>query len=222
MRVKVCGITQALQAQQIRDAGVDFVGFIFYPPSSRYVYKSMPAEEIKKLRNINKVGVFVNADVNDVLRTVDNCGLYLVQLHGNESPRYCEKISQYITVVKAFRVSEGDNISWKIKDYYDVADLFMFDTEGASFGGTGKKFDWQKLKEANIGKPFFLSGGIAPDDVATIQQFQQQAVAKDLFALDINSRFETSPGVKDVQQVTTFIHEVKQKREDADDKRIIF
>lgn len=212
MRVKVCGITQSLQAQQVSDAGADFVGFIFYPPSSRYVHKSMSAVEIKKLRNINKVGVFVNADVNDVLRTVDACGLYLVQLHGNESPRYCEKVSQYITVVKAFRVSEGDNILWKIKDYHDVADLFMFDTEGTSFGGTGKKFDWQVLKEANIGKPFFLSGGIAPDDVATVQQFQQHAVAKDLFALDINSRFETSPGVKDIQQVATFIHDIKQNR----------
>lgn len=211
MRVKVCGITQALQAQQVTEAGADFVGFIFYPPSSRYVYKSMPANEIKKLRSINKVGVFVNADVEDVLRTVDACGLYLVQLHGNESPHYCEKISQYITVVKAFRISDGDNVSWKIKDYYDVADLFMFDTEGAGYGGTGKKFDWQKLKEANIGKPFFLSGGIAPDDVDNIQQFQQHAVAKDLFALDINSRFEIAPGVKDVQQVATFIHGIKQK-----------
>lgn len=222
MRVKVCGITQALQAQQITEAGADFVGFIFYPPSSRYVYKSMPANEIKKLRNINKVGVFVNADVDEVLRTVDKCGLYLVQLHGNESPRYCEKVSQYITVIKAFRISENDNILWKIKDYYDVADLFMFDTEGASYGGTGKKFDWQKLKDINVGKPFFLSGGIGPNDVANIQQFQQNAVAKDLFALDINSHFETSPGVKDIQQVTTFIQNVKQKGEGIDDKKIIF
>lgn len=222
MRVKVCGITQALHAQQITDAGADFVGFIFYPPSSRYVYKSMSANEIKKLRNINKVGVFVNADVDDVLRTVDNCGLYLVQLHGNESPRYCEKISQYITVIKAFRVSAGDNILWKIKDYYDETDLFMFDTEGVSYGGTGKKFDWQLLKDVNIGKPFFLSGGIGPDDVDSIRQFQQNAVAKDLFALDINSRFETSPGIKDIQQVTTFIRNVKQKGEGMDDKKIVF
>ncbi len=210
MRVKVCGITEAVQAQQVTEAGADFVGFIFYPPSSRYVLNRMQTDEIKKLRNMNKVGVFVNADVNEVLKTVDACGLYLVQLHGNESPRYCEKISQYITVVKAFRVSEGDNILWKIKDYYDVADLFMFDTEGASYGGTGKKFDWQKLMEINIGKPFFLSGGIAPGDVGAIQQFEQHAGAKDLFALDINSRFETSPGVKDVQRVKTFISDVKQ------------
>ncbi len=209
MRVKVCGITKALQAQQVGEAGADFVGFIFYPPSSRYVFKSMPANEIKKLRSINKVGVFVNADINVVLRTIDDCGLYLVQLHGNESPRYCEKISQYITVIKAFRVKDGDNISWKIKDYHDVADMFMFDTESTSFGGTGKKFDWQMLKDANISKSFFLSGGIAPEDVDAIQQFQQQDVAKDLFAIDINSRFEISPGMKNIDKLKQFITSVK-------------
>lgn len=209
MRVKVCGITKAIQAQQAVEAGADFAGFIFYPPSSRYVFKHMPANEIKKLRNVNKVGVFVNAEIEDVLRTIDDCGLYLVQLHGNESPRYCEKISQYITVIKAFRVTAGDNISWKIKDYYDAADMFMFDTEGTGFGGTGKKFDWQILKDTNISKPFFLSGGIAPEDVEAIQQFQEQSVAKDLFALDINSRFEVSPGIKDLEKVRTFINDTK-------------
>ena len=209
MRVKVCGITKAVQAQQVSEAGADFAGFIFYPPSARYVFKHMPANEIRKLRNINKVGVFVNADINDVLRTVDDCGLYLVQLHGNESPRYCEKISQYITVIKAFRISANENISWKIKDYHDAADMFMFDTEGTGYGGTGKKFDWQILKEASINKPFFLSGGIAPEDADAIRQFQQHTVAKDLFALDINSRFETAPGLKDVDKVKSFISRVK-------------
>ena len=209
MRVKVCGITKSIQAQQVGEAGADFAGFIFYPPSPRYVFKHMPANEIKKLRNINKVGVFVNADIDDVLRTVDDCGLYLVQLHGNESPRYCEKISQYITVIKAFRVSAGDNILWKIKDYHDAADMFMFDTEGSGFGGNGKKFDWQMLKEANINKPFFLSGGIAPEDAEVIQQFQQHTVSKDLFALDINSKFEVLPGVKDIEKVKFFINDTK-------------
>ena len=210
MRVKVCGITKASQALQATEAGADFAGFIFYPPSSRYVFKHMPANEIKKLRSVNKVGVFVNANVDDVLRTVDDCGLYLVQLHGDESPRYCEKISQYITVIKAFRIGGNENISWKIKDYHDAADMFMFDTDGSGFGGTGKKFDWQTLKETNIGKPFFLSGGIAPEDADEIHNFQQQQAAKDLFALDINSRFEVSAGVKDMDKVKAFINEVKR------------
>ena len=209
MRVKVCGITQVRQALQIREAGADFGGFIFYPPSARYVYKCMSAAQIKKLRDINKVGVFVNADIDTVLRTVDECGLYLVQLHGDESPRYCEKISQYITVVKAFRVQPDDNIAWKIKDYYDVADMYLFDTESTNFGGTGKKFDWQLLKDVNINKPFFLSGGIAPEDVETIKTFIQEPVANKLFALDINSRFEIAPGKKDIEKVSAFIKSMK-------------
>jgi len=209
MRVKVCGITQPRQAIEICEAGADFGGFIFYPPSARYVYKSMSAAQIKKLRSINKVGVFVNADVDTVLRTVDECGLYLVQLHGDESPRYCEKISHYITVVKAFRVQPDDNIAWKIKDYDDVADMYLFDTEGTNFGGTGKKFDWQLLKEVKINKPFFLSGGIAPDDVENVKTFMQLPAAKDLFALDINSRFEISPGKKDIGKVSAFIGAMK-------------
>jgi phosphoribosylanthranilate isomerase len=209
MRVKVCGITQARQAIEICEAGADFGGFIFYPPSARYVYKSMSAAQIKKLRSINKVGVFVNADVDTVLRTVDECGLYLVQLHGDESPRYCEKISHYITVVKAFRVQPDDNIAWKIKDYDDVADMYLFDTEGTNFGGTGKKFDWQLLKDVKINKPFFLSGGIAPDDVENIKTFMQLPAAEDLFALDINSRFEISPGKKDIGKVSAFIGTMK-------------
>ena len=90
MRVKVCGMTKPEQVQELEDMGVDFAGFIFYPRSPRYVYKSMPCEQLKKIRgNINKVGVFVNAPVEEVLKAVDDCGLHMVQLHGDETPRTC-------------------------------------------------------------------------------------------------------------------------------------
>ncbi len=170
----------------------------------------MPAEEIKKIKGkINKVGVFVNADVDEVLRTVDDCGLYLVQLHGDESPRTCEKIADYVSVIKVFRLSEDDNIEWRIREYYDAADMFMFDTEGAGYGGTGKKFNWELLKEQVINKPFFLSGGITPDDAEKLKEFQHEAVARDLFAIDINSRFEIMPGVKDMEKVKEFFEKLK-------------
>jgi len=135
--------------------------------------------------------------------------LYLVQLHGDETPKQCEKISDYITTIKAFRLSEGDNIMWKIKDYIDVVDMFLFDTEGAGYGGTGKKFNWSVLKGLNIGKPFFLSGGIQPADVEQLQDFAKDAVAKDLFSVDINSKFEISPGIKDINLVEKFVNSVK-------------
>ena len=138
------------------------------------------------------------------MKTVDDCGLYLVQLHGNESPRYCERISNYITVIKVFRLLDDDNVIWKIKDYYDAADIFMFDTETTAYGGSGKKFNWQILKDLKINKPFFLAGGIGADDTDELKGFAQLPVAKDLFAIDINSKFEIMPGVKDVELIKMF------------------
>lgn len=168
-----------------------------------------PLQKSKKIRgNINKVGVFVNAPVEEVLRIVDDCGLYLVQLHGDESPRYCERISDYVTVVKAFRLGEDDNIEWKIREYQDVADMFLFDTEGAGYGGTGKKFNWNLLKGLNIRKPFFISGGIQPDDAPLLKAFMQDPVAKDLFAIDINSKFEEYPGLKKMPLIEQFMKEL--------------
>ena len=210
MRIKVCGMTTTQQVRQLEEIGVEFAGFIFYPKSPRYVFQSMPSNEIKQIKGkINKVGVFVNAKEDEVLRTVDECGLYLVQLHGDESPRVCERIANYVSVIKAFRVSDSDHIEWKIREYYDAVDMFMFDTEGVGYGGTGKKFNWQLLKGQNIRKPFFLSGGISPDDAENLKTFQTDPVAKDLFAVDINSKFEIMPGVKDMDKVKEFVSKVK-------------
>jgi phosphoribosylanthranilate isomerase len=210
MRIKVCGMTDLEQVHQLDELGVEFCGFIFYPKSPRYVFKHVPAINIKKVKgNINKVGVFVNAYADDILKTVDDCGLYLVQLHGDETPKECEKISNYVSVIKAFRLAEGDNIEWKIKDYDDVVDMFLFDTEGAGYGGTGKKFNWDVLKGLNIRKPFFLSGGIQPEDVAQLKAFAKEPVAKDLFAVDINSKFETAPGKKDMEKIKEFVFNLK-------------
>src|SRR4030095_16395236 len=210
MRTKVCGMTTTQQVRQLEEIGVEFAGFIFYPKSPRYVFQSMPANEIKRIKGkINKVGVFVNASADEVLKTVDECGLYLVQLHGDESPRTCEEIANYVSVIKAFRISDDDNIAWRIREYYDAVDLFMFDTEGAGYGGTGKKFNWELLKEQNIRKPFFLSGGITPDDTQKLKAFQKEQVAKDLFAVDINSKFEIMPGIKDMEKVKGFVNALK-------------
>lgn len=204
-------MTDIDQVNQLSDMGVEFCGFIFYPKSPRYVFKHMPAVSIKKIKsNINKVGVFVNSSTEDILQTVDDCGLYLVQLHGDESPRACERISDYVSVIKAFRLSEDDNILWKIKDYQDVVDMFLFDTEGVGYGGTGKKFNWEALMDLNINKPFFISGGIQPEDVAALQAFSKNKVGKDLFAVDVNSKFEITPGYKDMEKVRTFVSQLKQ------------
>lgn len=208
MRVKVCGITQEEQFTKLHSIGATFGGLIFYQRSQRYVLRHMTTSQIKKENHINKVGVFVNAAIEDVLQMVDECRLHMVQLHGDESPRYCEKIADYISVVKAFRISETDNIGWRVKEYMDVCDMFLFDTEGAGYGGTGKKFDWDKLKDVQVGKPYFLSGGIEPADVERLKEFGQSPAGKGLFAVDINSKFEVSPGVKDLNKVQKFIQEL--------------
>lgn len=212
MRTKVCGMTNAEQVMQLDEMGVEFAGFIFYPKSPRYAYRFMPRPEIKKIRGkgINKVGVFVNADVEELLRTVDDCGLYLVQLHGDETPKYCEHVANYVTVIKTFRLRENENVPWKIKDYMDIADMFLFDTDSTAYGGTGKKFNWDMLKGLNIGKPFFLSGGIGAGDLEALAAFSKDPVAKDLFSIDVNSRFEISPGIKDMEKLKQFIPAVKQ------------
>ncbi|MFM9019976.1 MAG: phosphoribosylanthranilate isomerase [Sediminibacterium sp.] len=209
-RLKVCGMTGYDQVMSLDEMGVVFAGFIFYAPSPRYCLRFADLSAVKKIRgkNINKVGVFVNASAEEVLRTVDEAGLSMVQLHGEESPKTCERIAEYVSVIKAFRIRENDQVRWKIKDYLPLVDMVLFDTATSTYGGSGKKFDWDLLRELKIGKPFFLSGGIGPEDVASIQAFSREPVAADLFALDINSRFETSPGIKDLSLIRQFIQEL--------------
>lgn len=208
MRVKVCGIAQLEQLPAITKAGAAFTGFIFYAPSPRYVLKNHTHEQLKQQKEINKVGVFVNTPPDEVLQMVDACGLHMVQLHGDETPRQCEKIANYVNVIKAFRIGAGNRLEMLMRDYVDVCDMYLFDTDGAGYGGTGKKFNWEVLNEVRINKPFMLSGGIGPDDVEAVKAFAATPAAQRLFALDINSKFETAPGIKDIDKVSAFIQAV--------------
>ena len=208
MRVKVCGITQEEQLVQLPDAGVSFAGFIFYPKSPRYVLRHMTTSQIKKENKLNKVGVFVNASVDEVLQMVDECRLHMVQLHGDETPKFCEKIADYISVVKAFRFSETDNIGYRVQEYMDYCDMFMIDTEGVGYGGTGKKLNLEKLYGVPVGKPYFLSGMIEPDDAQKLNEFAQLPEAKALFAIDIGTKFELLPGIKDINLIKNFTQQL--------------
>lgn len=210
VRIKVCGVTLPAQLEALDDMGVDLAGFIFYPKSPRYMVDRISADYLRKFRGrVAKVGVFVNMPYEELMKTVEDYRLDMVQLHGDEIPRYCEQVSNYITVVKAFRLSENDPIEWMAKPYDEACDMFMFDTLGAGYGGTGKKFDWDVLKNATINKLFFLSGGIEPGDVEKLKQFAKEDIAKKIFAVDINSKFETNPGVKDIEKVRGFVKELR-------------
>jgi phosphoribosylanthranilate isomerase len=211
MRVKVCGMTQIDQVRQLDEMGIDFAGFIFYHKSPRYVVKHVSGDKLKreKLR-LGKVGIFVNPTYEELMKQVDSYGLDMVQLHGDETPSFCELAANYITVIKVFRMSDDDPIEWIIKPFEDSCDMFLFDTEGVGYGGTGKKFNWEVLKSRSIDKLFFLSGGIEPGDTEKLKSFQAEPVAKKLFSVDINSRFELSPGVKDLKKIKEFILELNR------------
>ncbi|ANI90554.1 hypothetical protein A9P82_01935 [Arachidicoccus ginsenosidimutans] len=210
MKIKVCGMTQVEQINALNDLNADFVGFIFYEKSPRYVLNHLSENEIKNInRNFKNVGVFVNASAEEIFLKIKNCRLDVVQLHGDESPEFVKIISSEKPVIKAFGVKDAEDLEQKIKDYSDVADYFMFDTSSKNYGGTGKKFDWNILQNSFISKPYFLSGGIDENDIEAIHSLTKTDAGKHLFSLDINSRFEVSPGVKNIPKTEKFLQEIK-------------
>jgi len=209
MNIKVCGITQFKQLQQLEALNIDYAGLIFYKDSPRYMGDKIAGKQVKDADfDIKKVGVFVNPGYSELLDAIDEYGLDIVQLHGNETPGMCKELSAEVEVIKAFRIETATtDIDELVSDYDAVCDYYLFDTAGLkeSFGGTGQQFDWSILKKAKIEKPFFLSGGIGPDDAAKIKAFSHP----DFFAVDVNSKFELSPGLKDMAAILKFLQAFK-------------
>ncbi len=209
MNIKVCGITEMKQLQQLDGLDIDFAGLIFYKESPRYIGDKISKEDLKRADlDLKKVGVFVNPEMIEVLDAIDEYGLDAVQLHGDESPEMCEDLSSEVEVIKAFRIKEGvTDIDALVAAYDAVCDYYLFDKAiDNSFGGTGKQFDWSVLTKAKIEKPFFLSGGIGVEDAVKIKAFKHP----DFFGVDINSQFEKSPGVKDMGMVLQFKQALKK------------
>ncbi len=203
MNIKVCGITELKQLQQLDGLDIDFAGMIFYKDSPRYIGGKLNAKDIKKADfDLKKTGVFVNPEMIEVLDAIDEYGLEVVQLHGDETPEMCEDLSSEVEVIKAFRITGTEDIDKLVAPYDAVCDYYLFDTGGLkeSFGGTGQQFDWSILARAKIEKPFFLSGGIGVEDAARVKAFKHP----DMFGVDINSKFEVSPGVKDMKLLLQF------------------
>ena len=211
MKIKVCGITKEEHLIQLPGLGVDFAGFIFYPQSSRYVGNRLQASTVKSVGGIKKVGVFVNESKEKVLEIAAAFGLDFVQLHGDESPEYCKEMNEKIPVIKVFRIRSNSRIDKELIKYEDSSTLYLFDTDTSAFGGSGRKFSWEIFNEVEIKKPFLLSGGISHGDVEAIEKFVLSEVSKNLLALDINSQFETAPGVKDMEKIKSFVLTIKNK-----------
>ncbi len=201
MNIKVCGITQLKQLQQLDGLNIDFAGLIFHKDSPRYMGDKIDKAVLKNSDfDIKKVGVFVNPEMIDVLDAIDEYGLDVVQLHGKESAEMCEDLSGEVEVIKAFNVDNNSSIDEMIVEYDAVCDYYLFDTAGKEPGGNGEKFDWKILTKAKIEKPFFISGGISVDDITALKKFKHP----DFLGVDINSRFEKEPGVKDMALVLQF------------------
>lgn len=208
MNIKVCGITTLKQLQQLDGLNVDYAGLIFYKASPRYIGDKLDPAALKDSDfDLKKVGVFVNPEMIEVLDAIDKYDLDAVQLHGSESPEMCEDLSTEVEVIKVFNISpETTNIDELVAPYDAVCDYYLFDNRSAdNVGGTGKKFDWSIVAEAKIEKPFFLSGGIGPDDAQAVKDFKHP----DYFGADLNSLFEKEPGVKDMAMVLKFMHSLK-------------
>ena len=208
MKLKVCGITQLEQLKELNEIGVTYCGLIFYEQSARCIVNKLHAADVRSLSlSLKKVGVFVNAQEDFIMQQIEDFGLDMVQLHGDETPGFCKNISDHITVSKAFRITQNNeqNIDWMIRPYEEHCDFYLFDTNRKnSYGGTGEKFDWKILNENKINKPFFLSGGIRVKDIDKLKEFKHPF----FYCVDVNSKVEISEGVKDMDSVRILAKEL--------------
>jgi phosphoribosylanthranilate isomerase len=207
LKIKVCGMRDPQNLEEVCGLGPDFIGYIFFRGSKRYVGEK-PDPVIFEIpeNRIQRVGVFVNEPILSVQHLVEKGWLDMVQLHGNESPEYCKAlVNEGIYVIKAIQPEFLKDES-SLLDYYGVIHYFLFDTPGKGFGGTGLKFNWDLLEQYNVPVPYILSGGIGPGDGEALRELDHMW----LHAVDVNSRFETEPGIKSVSQLKDFMKEIRR------------
>ena len=207
MLVKVCGMREPKNIEKVAQLGVDMMGFIFYPKSPRFASQSVARTAADK--NVCRVGVFVNESVELISDKILQFDLNAVQLHGNESRELCEQLHEQnglLKVIKAISVSAARDIQ-KYKEYVGAVDYFLFDTKCKTVGGSGQQFDWQVLENYGGDVPFILSGGIGPEDVERIRNFHHPKC----IGIDLNSKFEMEPGLKDVEMLKTFLENIENK-----------
>lgn len=207
MKTKVCGLASPENIGALTRLGLDYMGFIFYPKSPRFMVETVPASFLKELENVKKVGVFVNEEAELIAEVAKKYHLDTVQLHGKETAETCKILKDKgFEVFKVFSVDQDFDFK-TTEPYLDVADYFLFDTKTPKHGGSGKKFNWEVLFNYIYDKPFFLSGGIGPDDVMEVKKFNHPQLA----GVDLNSKFETEPGVKDVSELSMFLFAFREE-----------
>lgn len=207
MKLKICGMKYQDNMTAISQLQPDYLGFIFYKKSSRFFDTGIP--EIPK--NIKKTGVFVNASQEEILKKVQLYDLQAIQLHGSESVEFCKELKENIStslnvrleIIKVFSIKDEFDFT-VLKPYETIVDYFLFDTKGKLPGGNGVAFDWTVLENYPSKKPFFLSGGIGLETIPKLEAFLKSKASSYCHALDINSKFEIVPGLKDIEKLERF------------------
>ena len=208
MKLKVCGMRDAENIKALAELKPDFIGFIFYDKSPRFVGNQLDVELIQSIpREIRKVGVFVNATVDYILQNVKKYNLQYAQLHGNETPDFCKSLRlKGVNIIKAFRLDESFIFS-QLNNYKPQVDFFLFDAKGEGFGGNGITFDWSILKKYDNQKPYFLAGGISLDNLDELA-----GITPKPYAFDVNSKFEVSPGIKDIEKIEELVKKMRERK----------
>lgn len=204
MIIKTCGMRDADNIRAVSELGIDWMGFIFWAPSSRYVSEKPTFLPTRQKR----VGVFVDARIEEVKSKADEYALDLIQLHGSESPAFCEwlKANSRQQLIKAFNIATQEDLQ-QTSPYEGLVDYFLFDTKAKMVGGNGTQFDWSVLSAYQGNTLFLLSGGIGPDDAEKVRNFHHPQLA----GIDLNSRFELSPALKDIEKLKQFITEYNEQ-----------
>ncbi len=206
MKIKICGLKDTNNIRQVSEANPDYMGFIFYPKSPRFVGETFSKNVLASIpETIVKTAVFVNESVENIMNIVNNYGFEAIQLHGNESPEICKQLKeQKLIVIKAFAIEETFDFT-KLIPYETHCDNFLFDTKTPAFGGSGKTFDWTLLSQYQLVTPFFLSGGLGAENLEDIFKLKHDR----LYGLDFNSKLEEAPGLKNIQMINKVLDTIR-------------
>jgi phosphoribosylanthranilate isomerase len=206
VKIKICGMKFAENIREVASLQPDYLGFIFYEKSPRNFETAIPHID----KSIQKVGVFVNASLDEILEKAMQFNLDLVQLHGDESPEFCHSAQQNkLKVIKSFSIDNCFNFN-ELKKYDNYCDYFLFDTKGTNYGGNGITFDWSVLENYKLDKPYFLSGGIGIATISEVNSFLTKPYSKNCIAIDCNSKLEVAPGLKSTEKTKQLINAFKE------------
>ena len=196
MKIKICGLRDTENIKAIAALGPDYMGFICYEPSPRYI-NDMPADILSELpANIYKTAVFVDESKENIERLIEQYGFNAIQLHGSESAEFADSFRNRVTVFKAFGLNADFDFE-RLNNYAGKVDYLLFDTKTDLHGGSGKTFDWSILNNYKLNVPFFLSGGLSLDNLDEVMQIEHPQ----FYGVDLNSKFETAPGLKDIEKL---------------------